>query len=107
MVIVHPTAKVDKTAVLGHNVCIGPGCEIAEGVKIENSTILGFTKVHAHTLIRGSIIGWHNTIGSWVRITSLTCTAEDVQIKPETLLDCVKILPHKGVEGEHRNEIIM
>lgn len=107
MVIVHPSAKVDASAVLGPNTCIGPNCVIEAGVKIENSTILGSTKVCAHTLIKGSIIGWKNTIGSWVRITKLTCTAEDVVIKPETLLECVKILPHKGVDGEHRDKIIM
>lgn len=106
-VIVHESAKVDATAVLGANTCIGPNCEIGAGVKIENSTILGDTKVMPYTLIKGSIIGWKNTIGSWVRITGLTCTAEDVQVKPDTLLDCVKILPHKGIDGEHRNEIVM
>ena len=60
-----------------------------------------------NSLIKGSIIGWRNTIGQWARITNMSCTAEDVQVKPETLLDCVKILPHKGVDGEHRDEIIM
>lgn len=77
-VIVHESAKVDPSAILGNNTCIGPNCVIEAGVKIENSTILGGTVVKAHTLIKGSIIGWKNTIGSWVRITSLTCTAEDV-----------------------------
>lgn len=57
---------------------IGAGCTIEAGVKISNSTILAGTKVKAHTYIDGSIIGWNNTIGSWVRITGLTCTAEDV-----------------------------
>lgn len=77
-VMIHPTAKVDKSAKLGPNVVIGPGCDIGAGVKISNSTILGETKVKPYTLIQGSIIGWKNTIGSWVRITKLTCTAEDV-----------------------------
>lgn len=105
--IIHDSATVDPSAVFGPNTCIGPNCVIEAGVKIENATVLGDTVVKAHSLIKGSIIGWKNTVGSWVRITNMTCTAADVQIKPETLLDCVKVLPHKGVDGEHRNEIIM
>lgn len=42
-VMIHPTAKVDKSAKLGPNVVIGPGCDIGAGVKISNSTILGET----------------------------------------------------------------
>ena len=106
-VIVHPSAVVEEGAVLGPSVFIGADCKIAAGTKISNSTILPGTKVHANSYIDGSIIGWKNTIGKWVRITGLTCTAEDVQIKDCTMLDGVKILPHKGVNGEHKNSIIM
>jgi NDP-sugar pyrophosphorylase family protein len=77
-VIIHPSAKVEEGAELGPSVVIGANCHIAAGVKISNSTILAGTKVKANTYIDGSIIGWKNTIGSWVRITALTCTAEDV-----------------------------
>lgn len=77
-VIVHPSAKVEEGALLGPSVVIGANCHIAAGVKISNSTILSGTKVKANTYIDGSIIGWKNTIGSWVRITGLSCTAEDV-----------------------------
>jgi mannose-1-phosphate guanylyltransferase len=106
-VIVHPTAVVEEGATLGPNVVIGANCRIASGSKISNSTILAGTTVNSHTYIDGSIIGWKNTIGSWVRITNLTCTAEDVQIANLTLLSGVKILPHKGVSGEHKDLIIM
>ena len=76
--IIHESARVDDSAELGPNVVIGADCKIDAGVKIQNSTILAGTHVKAHTFIDGSIIGWKNTIGSWVRITGLTCTAEDV-----------------------------
>ena len=99
--IIHPSAKVDETAVLGPNVVIGADCVIGKGVRIYNSAIFSGTTVHGYSLIEGSIIGWKNTIGSWVRITGLTCTAEDVQIKDESFLDGVKILPHKPVVGVH------
>jgi mannose-1-phosphate guanylyltransferase len=77
-VIIHKSAVVAEGAVLGPNVVIGADCKIAAGTKISNSTILAGTEVKAHSYIDGSIIGWKNTIGEWVRITGLTCTAEDV-----------------------------
>lgn len=106
-VIIHASAVVEEGAVLGPNVVIGAGCKIAAGAKISNSTILAGTTVNAHSYIDGSIIGWKNTVGSWVRITNLTCTAEDVQIANLTLLSNVKALPHKGISGEHKDSIIM
>ena len=106
-VIVHSSAVIEEGAVIGPNVVIGADCRIAAGTKISNSTILAGTVVKAHSYIDGSIIGWKNTIGEWVRITGLSCTAEDVQVQNLTLLDATKILPHKGVNGEHKNEIIM
>jgi len=106
-VIIHPTAVVEEGAILGPNVVIGANCKIASGTKISNSTILAGTTVNAHSYIDGSIIGWKNTVGSWVRITNLTCTAEDVQISNLALLSGVKVLPHKGISGEHKDSIIM
>jgi len=70
---------------------IGPGC------RIYNSTIMSNTKVNGFTLIEGSIIGWKNTIGKWVRISGLTVTGEDVQIKDEVYLNGSMILPHKSI----------
>lgn len=106
-VIVHATAEVDPTAQLGPNVVIGEGCKIGAGVRIKNATIFDNTTVKPYTMIRDSIIGWKNTVGSWARLTDMTCTGEDVQIKDETSLTGVKILPHKGVDGVHADKIIM
>lgn len=106
-VIVHETAVIEEGAVIGPNVVIGADCKIAAGSKISNSTILAGTKVHSHSYIDGSIIGWKNTVGQWVRITGLTCTAEDVQVANCTSLDSVKVLPHKGINGSHKDSIIM
>ncbi len=105
--IVHETAVVEAGAVIGPNVVIGARCHIASGTRIVDSTILADTKVHSNSYLQGSIIGWKNTIGQWVRITDLTCTAEDVQIANLTCLKTVKVLPHKGVSGEHKDSIIM
>jgi len=106
-VMVHETAQIDPTAQLGPNVVIGEGCRIGGGVRIRNATILGNTVVKPYTLISDSIIGWKNTVGSWVRLTGMTCTGEDVQIKDESCFSGVKVLPHKGVEGVITNQILM
>lgn len=104
--IVHPTAKVEEGCELSSCV-IGPNCVVESGVKINNSTIMAGTKVKASAYIDGSIIGWKNVVGAWSRVTGLTCTAESVVIANCTLLNGVKILPHKGVNGEHKDSIIM
>ena len=106
-VIIHPSAKVDPSAQLGPNVVIGENCTIWAGVRIANSTIFGGTEVKPFTLIQGSIIGWKNRIGSWVRITQLVCTAEDVQVSDEACLTGTKVLPHKGVAGVHADVVLM
>ena len=106
-VIIHSTATVHPSAQLGPNVVIGANCTIGEGVKIRDSTILASTVVKPYTLISNSIIGWKNTIGSWVRLTDMTCTAEDVQIKDESCLKKVAVLPHKAIQGEYSDQVIM
>lgn len=63
--------------------------------------------MNGFSLISDSIVGWSNTIGSWVRMTGVTCTGEDVQIKDESSLNAVKICPHKAVTGVHENTILM
>lgn len=106
-VIIHSSAEVDPSAQIGPNVVIGEGCKIGAGVKIRNATILANTTVKPYTLITDSIIGWRNTIGSWVRISAMTCTGEDVQVKDETCLSAVKVCPHKGVTGILSDKIVM
>ena len=107
-VMQHESAKVSSVDTdIGPNVVIGAGCVIEDGVKISNSTIMAGTHVKAHSYIDGSIVGWKNTVGKWARVTGLTCTGEDVQIGNCSSLSGVKILPHKGVNGEHKDTIIM
>lgn len=69
--------------------------------------MLDETKINGYTFISDCIIGRQNTIGSWVRMTSVSCTGDDVQVKDESSLTAVKILPHKAVTGVHANIIIM
>lgn len=57
------------------------------------------TNIHGYGLIEGSIIGWNNTVGKWVRINGLTVTADDVQFKDEVYVNGAMVTPHKGVAG--------
>ena len=57
-VLIHPTAQVDESAVIGPDVVIGKDCRIGAGSRISNSTILPQTEIKRHVFIRNSIIGW-------------------------------------------------
>ena len=61
------------------------------------------TKINAGSRIQGSIIGWKNKIGKWVRIDGLTVTAEDVEVKDEIYLNAIMVLPHKPLTQNYPN----
>lgn len=67
-VFIHPSAKVDPTAVLGPNVTIDSNCVIGEGVRIKESVILPGVRIKDNACIIDSIIGWNSTIGTWSRV---------------------------------------
>lgn len=100
---VHPTSKVDPTAVLGPNVMIGENCSVGPGARIFDSCVLSNTEVVGFSYIQGSIVGWRNKIGKWVRIQGVSVTAEDVQVKDEVFLNQTMVLPHKGVASSFPN----
>lgn len=100
-VLIDPSATVDATALIGPNVVIGAGCVVEAGTRIAGSTLLEGSKVGKYSYMDGSILGWKSTINQWCRVTNLTVIAEDVQVKDATYLNGTKILPHKGVNGEH------
>ena len=100
---IHPSAEVDPTSVIGPNVVIGERCRVGPGNKIYDATILSKTVIEGYSLVQGSIIGWTNTIGKWVRINGLTVTGEDVQIKDELIINGAMILPHKPISMSYPN----
>lgn len=57
-VLIHPTAKVDSSSVIGPNVVIGENCTIARGVRLADACIMSKTLIKAHAFVRNSIIGW-------------------------------------------------
>jgi len=102
--IIHESAKVDATSIIGPNVVIGEGCVIGPGNKISNTTLLAGSSVGSYSYVDGSIVGWKSSIGKWCRVTNLCVIGEDVQVKDETYINGTKILPHKGVNGCHPEE---
>lgn len=67
-VYIHPSAKVDCTAVLGPNVSIDANCVIGAGVRIRESVILPGVKIKDNACVIDSIVGWNSTIGTWSRV---------------------------------------
>ena len=57
-VLIHPTAKVDSSSVIGPNVVIGENCVIARGVRLSDTCVMSKSLIKAHAFVRNSIIGW-------------------------------------------------
>lgn len=74
-VLVDPTAKIGKDCRIGPNVTIGPNVVIGNGVRLQRCVILEGTRVKDFAWVKNSIIGWHSTIGRWVRsnVTLFSC----------------------------------
>lgn len=77
-VMIHPTAKVDQSSVIGPNVVIGENCTIARGVRLSDTCVMSKCLIKAHAFVRNSIIGWQSIVGQWVRIEGVSVVAEDV-----------------------------
>jgi mannose-1-phosphate guanylyltransferase len=96
-VLIDPTAKIGKDCLIGPNVSIGPNCVIEDGVRLQNSALLGGVIVECNSWINKSIIGWKSTVGKWARVDNISVLGEDVQVMDELFINGAKILPHKGV----------
>lgn len=65
--LIHPSAKIGSGCKIGPNVVLGPNVVIGDGVRLTKCVVLEGVTVKDHSWIRESIIGWHSTIGRWVR----------------------------------------
>lgn len=86
-----------ETAVLGPDTVIGENCVVEAGVKLNKVCLFKGSKVKSNTFIENSIIGWHSTIGSWVRIEGTTVIGEDVVVKDNLFINGCKIAPHLSI----------
>lgn len=127
-VYIHPSAKVDPTAVLGPNVTIDANCVIGEGVRIKESVILPGVRIKDNACVIDSIIGWNSTIGTWSRVEgspvssnfedefitlngvkkpSVTILSGDIHVFDEKCIRNCIVLPHKDLTNNYHNEIVM
>jgi mannose-1-phosphate guanylyltransferase len=127
-VFIHPSAKVDPTAVLGPNVTIDANCVIGEGVRIKESVILPGVRIKDNACVIDSIIGWNSTIGTWSRVEgspvssnfedelitqngvkkhSVTILSGDIHVYDEKCIRNCIVLPHKDLVINYHNEIVM
>jgi mannose-1-phosphate guanylyltransferase len=98
-VLVDPTAVIGEGCLIGPNVTIGPHCQVKEGVRLANATLLEGTTVGAHSWVKSSIIGWQSTIGKWVRMENTSVLGQDVHVADELYINGGKILPHKSISS--------
>lgn len=104
--VIHPTAKVSDSAIIGNDVVIGPGCVIGDYASIKNSTIMENTVVEAAAFIADSIIGWDSKIRSHAKVEKSFLGA-DVEVGAGTFLLDTVICPHKGQKTHNFSGIIM
>ena len=97
-VVIHDTAQVAKSSLIGPNVVIGPNVQIGNNVRVKNSVIFGGVIIMDGSYVDGSIIGWRSKLGRWSRLTNLCILGENVEIKPEVALNGVTVCPHKGIK---------
>eukprot|EP00245_Coleochaete_scutata_P009373 TRINITY_DN3073_c0_g1_i1.p1 TRINITY_DN3073_c0_g1~~TRINITY_DN3073_c0_g1_i1.p1 ORF type:complete len:362 (-),score=79.27 TRINITY_DN3073_c0_g1_i1:1045-2130(-) len=107
-VLIDETAEIGEGCLIGPDVSVGPGCVIEDGVRLSRCTILRGVRVKKHACISGSIIGWHSTVGQWVRVENMTVLGEDVQLSDEIYSNGGVVLPHKEIKASIlKPEIIM
>jgi len=95
-VLVHPTAKVAKTAMIGPDVVIGANVVIDDAVRVKHSTLMDGVRIKQGAFVSKSIIGWQSAIGSWARVSDC-CFGEDVSVSNEVYVQDTVVCPHKGV----------
>ena len=98
-VLADQSVVIEEGAVVGPNVVLGKDVVVKAGARIKNTVILNETIVGNYSYIEGSIIGWKNKIGKWVRINGLTITGEDVTIQDEITVDSSIILPNLSIKS--------
>jgi mannose-1-phosphate guanylyltransferase len=67
-VYIHPSARVDPTAVLGPNVSIDANCIIEAGTRIKEAVILPGVRIKENACVIDAIVGWNSSVGTWARV---------------------------------------
>eukprot|EP01084_Bolivina_argentea_P293285 504387_1 len=103
-VVIHNTAKVTGSSLIGPNVVIGPNVQIGHNVRIKNSVIFEGCVLADGCYVEGSIIGWRSRLGRWTRLQNMCILGEGVNVRPELALNRVTVCPHKDVKQSYIDE---
>ncbi|GAX83087.1 hypothetical protein CEUSTIGMA_g10513.t1 [Chlamydomonas eustigma] len=107
-VLIDESAAIGKDCLIGPDVSIGAGCVIEDGVRLRSCAIMKGARVHKHSKVDNSIVGWRSTVGAWSRVENLSVLGEDVHCKDELYLNGATVLPHKEVKDSiYMPEIIL
>ncbi|KAK2434905.1 glucose-1-phosphate adenylyltransferase family protein [Trifolium repens] len=101
------TAKISEGCLIGPDVAIGPGCIIESGVRLSSCTVTRGVWIKNHACISNSIIGWHSTVGQWVRVENMTILGEYVHLCDEVYSNGGVVLPHKEIKTSILNPMIV
>lgn len=93
--LIHESASVSSSALIGPDVSIGRNCQVEDGARLRNCVIMDGCKIGKSACITDSIVGWNSTVGKWARVAETSVLGEDVEVKPEVILIGATILLHK------------
>jgi len=97
-VVIHQSANISTSCVLGPNVVIGAKVIIGNGARVQESAIFSGAKIGDGAFIANSIIGWDSRIGNWSRLEDNCVLGEDVSVPDEIFLKGTRVCPHKTVK---------
>jgi mannose-1-phosphate guanylyltransferase len=127
-VYIHPSAQISPSAKLGPNVSISAGVRILAGARIKDAIILDGAEIKHNACVLHAIVGWDSKVGAWarvegtptlasqhsttivrggVKIQSITILAKEVSVTDEVHCQNVIVLPHKEINFDINNEVIV
>ena len=68
------------------------------GVRVRDSVLLHRVKLHDHSCVSDSIVGWGSSVGQWARVANKAVIGEDCHVKDEVVLNGTVVLPHKELK---------
>ncbi|MCO5606518.1 hypothetical protein L7F22_060706 [Adiantum nelumboides] len=110
--------NLDSTGPLlvGPNVSISANVRVGPGVRLTGCILLDGVEVKENAVIMHSIVGWKSSIGRWARVQGIgnyaaklgiTILGEDVSVEDEVVVTSCIVLPHKTLNMNVQEEIIL
>ncbi|MCO5611239.1 hypothetical protein L7F22_065491 [Adiantum nelumboides] len=101
---------------VGPNVSISANARVGPGVRLIGCILLDGVEVKENAVIMHSIVGWKSSIGRWARVQGIgnyaaklgiTILGEDVSVEDEVVVTSCIVLPHKTLNMNVQEEIIL